>query len=421
MTRPLNINLNVGSRYNRVIRSGDDSPRVNGLLKLRPNRFSYEKHTGECFKASLDVYPLDSMKPGFVRWNYGVPLKSATYWLNETGWHTAQPQIDPEENLALKLRNKITETNFNALVTGVEMKSTVVGLAERAQRLANAYRNLRHGDLRGFCRSLDVSPRGPIPPSKKVRNNASGHLLEYQFGIVPIYEDMYNGAVQIYEASNRQHAKVVRVSSKDEAHGSYGPINRPVYPDTEFGGTWGPGKMAQLFYDCDSELIRRMYTTVRVDNPALAHINEFGFTNPLLAVYSVLPSSWIFDAFVPVGSFLQQLYMPPGLSFHDTYSVSVRKDKYFSKPHYREEIHESGYIACDANNYCPVHRYRQVCRVYTHSSCSERVKVDISPHPFPGIQFDLTPKLPFLGQAITMIAFADQQATRLRDLVRRGA
>ena len=421
MTRSLNLNLNVGSRYNRVLRYGDDSPRVNGTLILRPNRFFYEKHTGECFKASLDVYPLDSMRPGFVRWNYGVPLKNGAYWLNETGWHDAQPYIEPEENLALKLRNKVTETNFNALVTGMEMKSTIVGLAERAQRLANAYRNLRHGDLKGFCQSLDVSPRGPIPPSKKVRNNASGHLLEYQFGIVPIYQDMYNGAVQIYEASNRKHAKVVRVSSKDEARGSYGPINRPVYPDTEFGDIWGPGVMAQLFYDCDSQLIRRMYTTVRVDNPLLAHISEFGFTNPLLAVYSVLPSSWIFDAFVPVGSFLQQLYMPPGLSFHDTYSVSVRKDKYTNKPHFTEGIHESGYIACDANDYCPVYPYRQVIRTHTYSGKSERVTVEISPHPFPGIQFDLTPKLPFVGQAITMTAFADQQASRLRDLIRRGA
>lgn len=421
MTRSLNLDLSVGSRYNRVIRYGNDSPRVDGALILRPNRFFYEKHTGECFKASVDVYSLDSMKPGFVRWNYGVPLKNGAYWLNETGWHYARPHIEPEENLALKLRNKVTETNFNALVTSMEMKSTVVGIAERAQRLANAYRNLRHGDLKGFCRSLDVSPRGPIPPSKKVRNNASGHLLEYQFGIVPIYQDMYNGAVQIYEASNRQHAKEVRVSSKDEAHGSYGPINRPVYPDTEFGGAWGPSVMARLSYNCDSQLIRRMYTTVRVDNPMLVHVSEFGFTNPLLAVYSVLPSSWIFDAFLPVGSFLQQLYMPPGLSFHDTYSVSVRKDKYTNKPHFTEGIHESGYIACDANDYCPVHPYRQVIRTYTYSGKSERVTVEISPHSFPGIQFDLTPKLPFVGQAITMTAFADQQASRLRNLIRRSA
>ena len=421
MTRQLDLNLDYGSRYNRVKRSGENSPRFNRLLKLRPNRFFYEKHTGDCFKAVLQIFPLDSINPGFIRWNYGVPLKNGAYWLRETGWHTAHPQIDPEENLALKLRLKITETDFNALVTGMEMKTTIVGLAERAQRLANAYRNLRHGDLKGFCQSLDVSPRGPIPPSKRVRSNISGHLLEYQFGILPIYQDMYNGAVQIYEASNREHTKKVRVSSKDKAHGSYGPIIRPVYPDTVFGGVWGPGKMAQLFYDCDSELIRRMYTTVRVDNPMLAHINEFGFTNPLFAVYSVLPSSWIFDAFVPVGSFLQQLYMPPGLLFDDTYSVTVRKDKYTNKPHMSEEIQDSGYIACTAKDFYPVLPYKQVCRTYTHSGSSERVTVEISPHQFPDIQIDLTPKLPFLGQAITMMAFADQQASSLRNLIKRSA
>lgn len=419
MTRFINLNLNAGSRYNRVTRSGDNSPRVNGLLRLRPNRFSFERHTGECFKASLDVYPVDTMSD-FIRWNSGVPLKNGAYWLHEHSWHTALPKVVPEENLEQKLRLKVTETNFNALVTGAEMKSTVVGLAERAQRLANAYRNLRHGNLKGFCRSLDVSPRGPIPPSKKVRGNASGHLLEYQFGIVPIYEDMYNGAVQIYEASQRQHAKVVRVSSKDEAHGSFGPVNRPVYPNGYDSDLRAGGRIASLFYDCDTQLIRRMYTTVRVDNHALAHINEFGFTNPLLAAYSVLPSSWIFDAFIPVGSFLQQLYMPPGLSFHDTYQVEVRKDNYTSKPFLKEYINDSKYIARTSRG-TTTKRYRQICRVYTHSSRSERVKVNISPRVFPGVQFDLRPKLPHVGQAITMMAFADQQSGKLRDLLRRNA
>lgn len=420
MTRKVSLDLSAGSRYNIIGRSGDNSPRVQGLLKLRPNKFSFTRHTGDCLKASLNVSSENNLAD-LSYWFSGSPLKNGDYFKYETGWHNARPRLDLSENLEAKLRLKITETDFNALVTGMEMKSTIVGLAQRAQRLANAYRSLRHGDLKGFCQSLDVSPRGPIPPSKRVRGNASGHLLEYQFGIVPIYEDMYNGAVQIYEASNRQHAKVVRVSAKAQARGTYGPINRPVYPDRYDGGIYGGGKSCQLFYDCDSLSVRRLYTTVRVDNPALAHISEFGFTNPLLAVYSVLPSSWIFDAFIPVGSFLQQLYMPPGLSFHDTYSVNVRKDKYRSHPRLITSYHESKYKAARPGGGFTTKTYRQTCRVYTYSCTSERVEVNINPRSFPGIQFTINPKLPHVGQAITMTAFADQQSSKLREMIRRGA
>lgn len=342
----------------------------------------------------------------------GYQSSGTRHWLFYD--HPEMP-IDLGFGVDLALRAKIAQTDFNALVTAMEMKSTIVGIGSLANRLGNAYRALRHGDLRGFTRALDVSQRGPRNVSpKKVMDNASSYLLEYQFGIVPLYSDMLGLATTLYDQSQFPSRIKVKSTEVRPIEGNMKARLTPTYKWTD-GNTRTHGTIeTQGSYS--GTAIYKAVTEVVVDSPLEFYLSQFGFTNPVHAAYSVLPNSWLFDAFVPLGDFLSQLYLPPGVSLENSGVVrlmdteitfpgkTLESDETYMYPFLNEEgLVRQG--AIKASHVVPGMK-GQVFRLWMDAADFSNVSIQIKP------------KLPFLGQAITSAAYAHQRSDDLKKLLR---
>lgn len=344
----------------------------------------------------------------------GYQSSGTRHWLFYD--HPEMP-MDLGFGVDLALRAKIAQTDFNALVTAMEMKSTIVGLGSLSRRLGDAYRSLRHGDLRGFTRALDVSQRGPrdIPP-KKVMDNAASYLLEYQFGIVSLYSDMLGLATTLYDQSQfpaRMKFKSVEVRPLD---GQMTARLTPTYEWTD-GHTRTHGTI-EVPGTYNGKAIYKAVTEVVVNSPLEFYLSQFGFTNPLHAVYSVLPNSWLFDAFVPLGDFLSQLYLPPGVSLENSGVVrlmdasivfpskTIESEEVYLYPyHDNEGLIRQGVIG---TTHVTAEMKGQVFRLWMDAADLTNVSIQVKP------------KLPFVGQAITSSAYAHQRSDDLKQLLRKN-
>lgn len=344
----------------------------------------------------------------------GHQMSKNNHWLFYD--HPEMP-LDLGFGVDLALRAKIAQTDFNALVTAMEMKSTIVGLGSLANRLGDAYRSLRHGDLRGFTRALDVSQKGSrkVPP-KKVMDNASSYLLEYQFGIVSLYSDMLGLATTLYDQSQFPARLTFKSTEKRPLKGQMKARLIPSFEWTD-GGTRTHGTIESTG-DYAGTAIYKAVTDVVVRSPLEFYLSQFGFTNPVHAVYSVLPNSWLFDAFVPLGDFLSQLYLPPGVSLEnsgvvrlmDTHIVfpgqTLESEEVYLYPFHGDDgLVRQGVIK--ASHVIP-HMEGQIFRLWMDTADFSNVSVQIKP------------KLPFVGQAITSSAYAHQRSEDLKQLLRRN-
>ena len=318
----------------------------------------------------------------------------------------------------LQLRAQIAKSDFSALITAMEMKSTIVGIGNLAHRLGNAYGALSRGNLKGFTQALDVSSKstGRIP-ARKVRENAASYLLEYQFGIVSLYNDILGLATTLYDQSQFPARKRVKATEKRE-------VTEVVtaYVGTSAAWTDGIDRLHSANYHTGSAKSMCIYKAacdVVVDSPLEYYLSRFGFTNPIHAAYSVAPNSWLFDAFIPLGDFLSQLYLPPGISLKNQGVTKVLES----------ELKFPLVYGIDQASYYPYSvpldedtRFHGELKAYqvVESCTGKYVSVSMSPADFTGISFQIRPKLPFVGQAITSSAYAHQRSEDLKSLLRRN-
>lgn len=418
MTRERNLHNLTKTYESKLIRNGTNSPRTDhGRLQLTFNHFNFERITGDVINGNYYIENINHRKYPFAPWT-GLYLTLG----NQTGRYGRSPCYIPNhqfKDLGFELRNKIASHDFNAMVSAMEGKSTIQGLHERAKRLAGAYAALRRGNLKGFGQALDLSiPPGKQKRSDHVRKNISGHLLEYQFGLLPLYQDMYNGAVHIYELSNWQPVKTFKTRFVQSIEQDFDMQDYTTPLHCQYGGDsegFRDGYFAgAVKVTAKSKVTSRLMANVRVTNPVLSDVSSFGFNNPAQALWSVAPSSWILDAFLPIGDFLGQLYMPPGLSIDDCGSVqAIETDYTWPKLNVTTR---SRYAEYDAKTGILYDKEQQLSKVIPAGK-SHRVKISSSPQVFPGISFPSV-QLPFVGQAISMMAYADLQAKRLKPFLK---
>lgn len=318
----------------------------------------------------------------------------------------------------LALRSQIAETDFSFLITAMEMRSTIVGLGSLAHRLGNAYGALRQGNLKGFTKALDVSSRGTSRiPARKVRENAASYLLEYQFGIVSLYNDMYGLATSLYDQSQFPRSVAVKAMDKREVSQSL-----PTYIAASY--TREDGQRAQAFagYGTCSATGTELYKAkaeVVVKSPLLYYASQFGMTNPVHALYSVAPNSWLFDAFVPLGDFLNQLYLPPGISLENQGFVKILDAKITSPKRLPfKTVATSASVEKKPNG-----STWQVTRTATGSFRGPEGSfflMSMGSADYSKVSYQVKPKLPFVGQAITSCAYAHQRSEDLKNLLRRN-
>lgn len=214
-----------------------------------------------------------------------------------------------------RLISRISRQKVNIAQNIGEFRQVQSMFLTNTRRIANAYRALRRGDVRGLSRELRVTPRQrrkieKIDPRSLVRNPSSW-WLELAYGWDPLVGDVYTGVTEFYSRVE-QGALIGDVATASRKW------------DVVTNNVAGVG-----FVRYDRVTRRKAFckTAVRyrVDSSRLANAQDWGIINPINLAWELLPFSFVVDWFLPVGDWLSNLDYSLGLSFEDGYESYVVK------------------------------------------------------------------------------------------------
>jgi hypothetical protein len=253
------------------------------------------------------------------------------------------PADDPTQRVANKIRQTLSETKTNTLVTAAELGKTAEHLAGTAKRIYEAYRSIRYGDFRGLADALGIKPKAAqrdiferkwqklvkvsgyrratrkqrltkaewlrarkrqadhMSGRKDYESFASNTMLEYSYAWKPLFFDVYSHAQALAEISieraNVDRVVRARADTRSEKtridKGNSFTAHRSVY---------------------DRRFVE-MKCTYRLQGGSVNVFSQFGIDNPLEVVWELVPFSFVADWFLPVGDFLKSLTATVGLTF----------------------------------------------------------------------------------------------------------
>lgn len=268
------------------------SPIVNGVLQIRQNGLHYarwkEKHQ-----------PMYGYKDTI--WNgrfsgYQVtkpdkaPLTESILWEHHLRLRIAAGNKFHEEVGALRVNL------YDLYRTRIESANMVV---KTANKLIHAYRLLKKGKWRQFCRTLGITAKRP---RKAEHQNIPALWLEYSYGWSPLLGDLYTMLSEPFTVPSAFVRKVVRETVP------YTGIFEDTFGRMHLSGT----------IQCRGVAVG----LVEVDVPAMHALTQYGILNPTAVAWEAVPFSFVVDWFAPIGDFLQSLGALNGLKFKD-YSVTT--------------------------------------------------------------------------------------------------
>lgn len=228
-----------------------------------------------------------------VQWTTGSGNQVTTYYQPATNLEGSETiysddAVDGTARAYTAAESKLAKGDLNLLVTLGEGPETIRYIASRMLTLAQAFNMIRKGNFLGAAKQLgtDLSQNATkrLNRHKRVSKDPSDLLsnswLEFQFGIKPIVNDVY-GAVEAYH-KKQQAGSTVQARAK--------------YQSGEFGTKYKAG------------------VTGTVRNPDLRTLQQLGITNPALAIWDLIPLSFLVDWFLPLSNFFGQIGSTLGLT-----------------------------------------------------------------------------------------------------------
>jgi hypothetical protein len=220
-----------------------------------------------------------------------IPAASGLVDSGTFGWFTSTQkgtlQIDCQQKTLDKARNM----KVNVPVMLAEGRLTVRMLADTLQTLGRAYRNFRRGRFRQAAETLGIPT-----PSK----TASNHWLAYQYGWMPLISDA-KGLSHVAEKGLIDPARGPRFRVASETL---------MYQDFDFtqnqGASFWTGGLTR--YRGQDVVVAKTGLLLEF-TPNASGFNSVGMGtfDPLLVAWELTPFSFVFDWFVDVGSYLENL------------------------------------------------------------------------------------------------------------------
>lgn len=207
-------------------------------------------------------------------------------------------------------------SDFNAGVFGAEAKESLNMITHTATRTFRALRALRKGDLNGMYSVLGVSsprrtPRNSRQPVHGISHSqtAAGYWNEVSYGWMPLLQDTYAASTKLAQMVIDQ---------------------RPIFL-VENGKKKQIAKSTQLYSEPERNvrvflsefMAHRSGLAFRYGNRTIAQMSSLGLTNPMLIAWEVIPLSFVFDWWLPVGNFLEKLSAFHGMEFQAGYTSSL--------------------------------------------------------------------------------------------------
>lgn len=258
-------------------------------------------YSGDTYRSYLK----QAGRPDTTNWR-AMPWNVEPY-LGATGWSSGNPPwwAGP--------RNKAYE-KFKAQVLG---ESTALGVflaertegynmvAKRISGLYRAYKSLRRGRFRDFCKELSVKPkRKHRSVIRTAAGEASGLWLEYWFGWSPAINDLWNIS-EVFAA----------VPSPVQEHASSGQSLSFVSRKS--------GSSSQDYGETTQQglLICKTGGSLQVINEDMFIQSQLGLTNPLAVAWEIVPFSFVVDWFTNYGDVIQGISDFAGCKIQTPYTT----------------------------------------------------------------------------------------------------
>lgn len=250
-------------------------------------------------------------------WQYGEPNGDKVTGPLEISFATAQKADTLSRATSIassKFFSKVREQDFDLGVFLGEYRETCDYISDRIKPLTGAIKAFKNKDAPGVFDALGLSNRKRKRIQRKAKqvmtkdgakNEAIQRDLEFKFAIMPIVSDI-DALRNIVIKSDPQWD----IGSSQGEHAIY---------KTVFGANgWNP---ITFDYNCYYKV--RIVGTVKIANFAIKTMSEFGATSPLSTFYQVLPLSFLYEMFVPIGRWSQQFSAMDGLQLSEC-SLNVR-------------------------------------------------------------------------------------------------
>lgn len=197
--------------------------------------------------------------------------------------------------------NNLMTSDLNLGLMAVGAKQSFVMVANAATGVRKFWKDLKRGNLQGAAKAVGLKP------SKwtNVPRDASDRYLEFIFGWQQLLSDAYSAVTEyniiqdgpppLLTARTHESFQLEEIhASRDIRMGLYGPNVRVTSKATG-----------------EIKILSRFDTQISSWNTVIA--NRLGLLNPALIAWDLVPYSFVFDWFYPVGSYLSAFTADAGL------------------------------------------------------------------------------------------------------------
>jgi len=194
-------------------------------------------------------------------------------------------------NLNRKLASALKDSDFNLGFFIAESHQTARMVANTVGKLVSSVRHLKKGRLDLALRALGSTSHPKFRGRDRgfdplTHSDVGGTWLEMQYGWKPLLSDVHSSMEAYHKLSSKPRTVSGRVRhSVPGTNYSYGS-----YIATSSSGNF----RAQYVYE--------LYSPISVPD-------SLGLTDPLSIAWEILPFSFVFDWFIPVGNYLDSVHI----------------------------------------------------------------------------------------------------------------
>jgi len=207
------------------------------------------------------------------------------------GFSAWQPEL--QNALLRKCRNREIDLG----VSLGEYRETSKFISDAMVKTARSYRQLRRGNLAQALQTLGLHG----PKANEIAASTSNAWLGYTYGLKPLLNDVYAAADILHKRYGPAKADVQHVVSEA----------RVTFPKRVSERLLSQHVSAEWVGIVKCQGVVRYYT----DNPLLSQLDAIGVLNPASVAWELVPFSFVVDWFVPIGSWIQNVVPPQGVSF----------------------------------------------------------------------------------------------------------
>lgn len=208
-----------------------------------------------------------------------------------------------------RLHKKIAGNEFNLAVSLAQSGETLDMIASTTLRVAGALRALQKGNIKAAAKHLGLQEGRHN--KRNTGQTLTSSWLELRYGWQPLLQDVHDAAQLLAFQLNQPESR--SFSARYQRAGSNN----------------GSSPLLWKFRVCRKS-VRKQIVAILTEKPSKANLS--GFLDPASVAWELLPYSFVFDWFYPVGTYLEERSFFNGLSgnFVTTTTTEIYAEGLFS-------------------------------------------------------------------------------------------